>query len=242
MAFNLIGLGMDLGSISVGAFGALKKCDEIYLENYTVDFPYDFDSLKKALEIDFVSLVREKVEDESVLENAKEKEVALLVYGDCLSATTHLQLIGSCREKGIGFRVFHNASILNVVSDTGLSLYKFGKTASMPSWKEHTNKPTSFVDYVKNNLTSGAHTLILTDIGLSLGDAISQLKESFVKEDLVYDEKMICASRAGNMDSKIFYGKADELEKLKVDMPFCLIVPSGLSHFEEDFLKGFSAS
>ena len=241
MVFNLIGLGMDLGSISCEALAALKECDEVYLENYTVNFPYDFDELRKFLGVDFVELDRVKVEDESILVNAKEKNVALLVYGDCLSATTHLQLVYSGRQQGIDVRIFHNASIMNVVSDTGLSLYKFGKTASMPNWAEHTNKPTSFVGYVKNNLSAGAHSLILTDIGLGLGDALAQLKESFVAEDLVYDEKIICVSKAGLNSSKIYYEKIDELANMEVDMPFCLIIPGELSHFEVDFLESLSA-
>jgi len=40
MTFYLIGLGLDLKSISVDALDIIKKCKKVYLEDYTVDFPY----------------------------------------------------------------------------------------------------------------------------------------------------------------------------------------------------------
>jgi diphthine synthase len=238
--FYLIGLGMDVESISVEALEALEECDRIYLESYTVDFPYNNKKIEAGIGKKIEVLNRVNVEDESILKDANEKNVALLVYGDSLSATTHFQLILSCKKKKIKYKVFHNASIMNVVAESGLSLYKFGKTSSMPNWKEHTNKPTSFINYVKENLSIKAHSLILTDIGLEFKDAALQLKESSEKESLELPEKIVVISNGGTNKQKIFYDKLEELMKLKIDMPFCFIIPSEMHFLEEEGIKEFS--
>jgi len=235
MAFYLIGLGLSINSITVEALNILKTCDKVFVENYTVDFPYKIKDLEKNIEIKINELDRQKVEDESILKEAKREKVALLVYGDCLSATTHIQLITSCKSQKIPYEILHNTSILTAVSNTGLQLYKFGKTTSMPNWKEHTNKPTSFVNYIKENKSIGAHTLILTDIGLNLKDAIMQLKESSKKENLKLD-KIIVLTNAGTKNQKILYDTPDKIENKEVNLPFCIIIPSKLNHVEEEAL------
>jgi diphthine synthase len=237
MTLHLIGTGMTKTSISADALITLEQCNKIYLENYTVNFPYPKEELERAYNVKIQELDRKKVEDESILEEAKESQVALLVYGDSLSATTHMQLILECKKQNIPYKIFHNASILTTIAETGLSLYKFGKTTSMPNWKEHTNKPTSFANYIKQNQSIDAHTLILTDIGLEITPAIQQLKESAEKEDLKLPEKIITISHAGTPQQKIFYDTPEDIQNKNIEMPFCLIVPSNLSHVEKETLE-----
>ena len=237
MTFYLIGIGLNKNSISTGALEVLKTCDKVYLENYTINFPYSFEELEKEIKIKFSELKRTAVEDESILEESKTKKVALLVYGDSLSATTHIQLILSCKKQKIPYQIFHNSSIIIAVAETGLQLYKFGKTASMPNWKEHTNKPTSFMNYIKENLSIQAHTLLLTDIGLEIRDTISQLEESSLKTKIKLPKKIIAISKAGTQKQKIFYNTPKNLSKKDVTMPFCLIIPSELHFIEEEALE-----
>ena len=228
---------MDRDSISFGAIETLRSCSKIYLENYTVNFPYALEDLETCYGVEIVELNRENVENESILEEAKVSDIALLVYGDALSATTHIQLILECKKKGIDYEVFPNASIFTAVAGAGFSLYKFGKTASMPNWVEHTNKPTSFMDYVKGNLSIGAHTLILTDIGLEIKDAVAQLKEASIKTDIVLPEKVVAISGAGTENEKVFYDGLDALVEMDISMPFCLIVPGELHFLEEEVVE-----
>ncbi len=236
MAFYLVGIGMDKNSISADALEILKTCDKIYLENYTVNFPYKIGELKKMFDVEISELGRVDVEDESILEQAKKSDVALLVYGDSLSATTHIQLILECKKQNIPYKIFHNASIMTTVAETGLSLYKFGKTASMPNWDEHTNRPTSFMDYIKENRSIQAHTLILTDIGLKIENVIMQLLESSKKEGVELPEKIIAISNAGMSKQNIYYDVPEKIKKLKIEMPFCLIIPTTLHFLEEEAL------
>jgi len=233
MTLYIIGTGMDKNSIPADALEILKTCDTIYLENYTVNFPYPTEELEKTYKIKITELNRQKVEDESILQEAKDKEIALLVYGDSLSATTHMQLILECKKQKIPYQVFHNASIMTVIATTGLQLYKFGKTASMPNWEEHTNKPTSFANYITQNQSIDAHTLILTDIGLKISDAINQLLES--TNDL--PEKIIALSNAGTKNQKLFYDTPQNLKEKNIPMPFCLIIPTKLHFLEEEAIE-----
>jgi len=237
MTFYLIGTGMNANSIGADALQILKTCDKVYLENYTVNFPYPIEELEKTYDIKIEELARAKVEDESVLEEAKTSEVALLVYGDSLSATTHTQLILEAKKQKIPYKVFHNASIMTAVAETGLQLYKFGKTASMPNWKEHTNQPTSFMNYIKENQSIKAHTLLLTDIGLEIRGAIAQLTESSEQTKIKVPEKIIACSNAGTENQKIFYDTLNKIQESKVKMPFCLIIPSELNHMEQEAIE-----
>ena len=205
MTFYLIGTGMKKDSIGADALKILQTCDKVYLENYTVNFPYETKELEKSYKINITELSRSAVEDESVLEESKNSDIALLVYGDSLSATTHMQLIAEAKKQKIEYKIYHAASIMITVAETGLSLYEFGKTCSMPNWEEHTNRPTSFINYIKDNLAIKAHTLILTDIGLEIENAIEQLIEASTKEEIGIPEKIIAISEAGNESQKIFY-------------------------------------
>jgi diphthine synthase len=237
MTLHLIGTGMTQNSLPADALAILKTSDKIYLENYTVNFPYPKEELEKNYNIKIQELSRQQVENESILKEAKTKNIALLVCGDSLSATTHMQLILEAKKQNIPYKVYHNASILTTIAETGLSLYKFGKTTSMPNWTEHTNKPTSFINYIKQNLSIDAHSLILTDIGLEIKNAIEQLMESSEKENLKLPEKIIAISHAGMPKQKIFYDIPQDLQNKNIPMPFCLIIPSNLHFLEEEALK-----
>jgi len=239
MAFYLIGTGMNKNSISADALEILKSCDKIYFENYTVNFPYQIDELGKSFGTKIIKLNRTEVEDESILTEARNSNIALLVYGDSLSATTHVQLILECKKQNIPYQIFHNASVITTIAETGLQLYKFGKTASMPNWAEHTNKPTSFMNYIKENQSIRAHTLILTDIGLEIKNAITQLKIARKKEKIELPKKIIVCSNVGTENQKIFYDTTENLKNKKIKMPFCLIIPGELHFIEEEALKKF---
>jgi diphthine synthase len=238
MTFYLIGLGLDLKSLSLEALEAVKKCQKVYLEIYTVDYPYPSDKLEKVIGKRVESLGREKVENESIILEAKNKDVALLVYGNPLAATTHISLILKCKKEKVNYGVIHSESILTAIAETGLQLYKFGKTASMPKFQKN-YEPDSFLDVVMDNLKVKAHTLLLTDIGLTLEEALEQLEKTAKKRNLKI-EKIIVCSKVGTQKSKIYYGSISQLKKKKIDMPFCLIIPSELHFVEQEALEVLS--
>jgi len=235
MVFYLIGLGLELGSITSESKNILKKCKKIYLENYTVNFPYSFAELENSINKKIVSFSRVEVEKEDFLKDPGKQDIALLVYGSPLNATTHISLILKCKKEDIQYQIIQNASIFDAIAETGLQLYKFGKTTSMPKWQK-SYEPTSFLDVVKENHSINAHSLILTDIGLKSKDALKQLKKS-AEEKKIKLEKIILLSQAGTKEKKIFYDTLGNLEKIDAKLPFCIIIPSKMHFLEEEALN-----
>jgi diphthine synthase len=232
MTLNLIGTGLNEKSLTLEALEAIKKSKKVYLENYTVDFPYAKSKLEKVIKKKITELNREKVESESFLSEAKKENISLLVYGDSLSATTHSEIL-TCKKNKIPFKIFHNASVMTAIAETGLQLYKFGKTASMPTWKDNW-KPDSFIEIVKQNQSINAHTLLLVDIALDLKKAKQQLKESMQNHNLEIEKIVVC-SKLGNQ-AKIIYDKIENLPD-EITKPYCFIIPGKLHFHEEEFLE-----
>jgi diphthine methyl ester synthase len=225
MTLYIIGLGLTTRGISLHGKKILKNVSKIYLESYTVEFPYTKNELEKELKIKVIDVGREVVESERLVNESKDEDVALLVYGSPLSATTHISLINSCKENNVKVSVLHAGSVLSAVAECGLSLYKFGKTASIPKWVPGF-KPTSYMDIVKDNQKIGAHTLMLVDIGLSFDDCRKQLDIS---------EKVVVCSKLG-VKSRFFYSTLDDIDSDKVKAPYCIIVPGEISDYELESL------
>ena len=122
----MIGLGLnDEKDISVKGLEIIKKCDVVYLENYTAVLGKKVSELENFYGKKIILADRELVEKEAektILANAKNKNVALLVVGDPLAATTHYDLVLRARKAGIVVKIINNASIMNAVAITGLQL------------------------------------------------------------------------------------------------------------------------
>ena len=230
----LIGLGLDLNDVSVKALDIIKKSSMVYLETYTTTFPYEIKDLEKLLGKKIIPSGRKQFEDDiqMLIDQAKRDDISVLVYGDPLAATTHLIILKEAEKSKVKTEVIHNISVFNVISETGLQLYKFGKTTSLPRWQKNF-KPTSFMEIIKQNLSIKAHSLILVDPGLSLKQALEQLMESD-SGNLLKDKEMIIFSRGGLKDQKIIRGKMNALISKKVLEPFSIIVPGELNFSEEN--------
>jgi len=229
----IIGLGLDVLGISKRGLDVAKKCKKIYIENYTVDFPYSLAGLEDIIGKKLFPANREFVENMKIIDEAKKTDVALLVYGSPLVATTHITLIDEAKKSDVKAKVIHNASILDAVAETGLQLYKFGKTASMPNFEAD-----SYVDIIKDNLRIKAHSLILVDIGLKFENALAKLEKDLNSKNVKVENIVIC-SRLGTESSKIYYGPMNLLREIKVTPPFCIIIPSELHFMEKEVLDSF---
>ena len=228
----IIGLGLDKSGISLHGKKILKSAavKKIYLEEYTVDYPYSKKELEKELKIKTISADRNFVESEEIVSLSKKEDVVLLVYGSPLMATTHISLINSAKKNKVKFKIIHSSSVFDAIAESGLQLYKFGKITSLPKWQKNFS-PTSFIDVIKENQSIGAHTLLLIDIGLEFKDAREQLKDSKFKFG-----KVILCSRLG-VKSKFFFDFIDKIDEKKVEKPYCIIIPGKLSFDEEESLN-----
>lgn len=234
----LIGLGLNEKSCSKEAIEILKRCKRVYLDTYTVDFPYTHQALIDEIGKKFTPADRTKVESLEIVGEAKKMDVALLVYGSPLTATTHITLIQEAIASGIKYRVMNNASILDAIAETGLQLYKFGKITSMPYWKK-SYEPDSFMEIVRDNLSIKAHSLILIDINMEIKKTIEQLEKA-AKIHNVKLNKMIICQCLGTKRQKIMYRDLEEIKEFSgVQKPYCIIIPGELHFLEKEFLKTF---
>ncbi len=233
----LIGLGLNLRGMSVEAREILKTCKKIYLENYTVDFPYAENVLREFVGKRIEIANREKVESLVIVDEARKKDVALLIYGSPLTATTHITLLDEAKHSHVKCRVIYAGSVFDAIGETGLQIYKFGKTTSMPAWKK-SFRPTSFMEIVRENQSIGAHTLILVDLGLPFEKALEQLEKS-AEEHKIKLGKFLACSNLGTKNKKIYLRTQGNFSDCRIRKPFCFIIPGKLHFAETDFLKRF---
>jgi diphthine synthase len=237
----IVGLGLNVDGISSYALEIVKTCKKVYLESYTVEFPYSIGELQAKLDKKVEQVDREFVESFKIIDEAEKKDVALLVYGSPLFATTHISLIQEAKASGIRYKVIYNASVFDAIGETGLQLYKFGKIASMPAWKK-SYEPDSFMDIVKENESINAHTLILVDIGLGFDDALGQLERAAKNKEIKLKKLLVCQA-LGTKHRKILYREVSELKRFsKIIAPYCFIIPSKMHFVEKEMVEMYEKS
>ena len=168
MAAGLILIGMGPGGVSgmtIAAINAAKSADYRRYEAYTALWS-DSDLAELEAEIGVIQKVmRPEVEDPvELLELAKNQTVALLVVGDPLQATTHVDLQLQADEAGVKCTVIHGISITGLVTGSiGLSNYRFGRQTTLTypygGWIA-----TSPLEVIAMNRIQGLHTLALLDL------------------------------------------------------------------------------
>ena len=195
MVLYLIGLGLcDEKNITLRGLEYIKSSDYIYMEYYTSILSVDKSKLESLYEKPIILADREMIEsnfDSEILSKAKEHKVSLLVVGDPFSATTHMDLYLRCVSEGVHVETVHNASILNAVGITGLSLYRFGETVSIPFFTEKW-RPYSFYEKICFNYIHNFHTLVLLDIKVK---EISE--ENLIKGKKIYEKPKFMSVNEG---------------------------------------------
>jgi diphthine synthase len=238
----LIGLGMgDENDISLKGLEACRKADAVFAELYTARWQGSLKNLEKMIERKITVLERKDLEEnsENFVKNASKKDTVLLVPGDPLTATTHINLLMDAGKHGVAFRVIHASSILTAIAETGLNLYNFGRTATVVKPRKNYS-PTSFYDIGAQNKKAGMHTLFLLDIDMWASEGLTILLniEKRKKGGLLKPEsKVIAASGIGLKYSKIEYGKVKALLKRPLKPPAVVIIPGKLHFVEKEWLE-----
>ena len=171
----LIGMGPGmLASMTSEAIIAAKSADCRYYEAYTAVWPEEeLNHLEKEIGLVQKVMRPELEHPEEILDLSKDNLVAVLIVGDPLQATTHVDLQLQAMEQGIDCRIIHGISITNIVTGAiGLSNYKFGRqttlTYSYSNWIA-----TSPLEVLAMNRIMGQHTLALLDLdptGAGIGE------------------------------------------------------------------------
>ena len=155
----------------------------VFLEAYTSILGVEKERVEEFYGREITLMDREAVEQEcdTMLNMAKDSEVAFLVVGDVYGATTHTDIAVRARDMGVKVSVIHNASIMNACGACGLQLYNFGQTVSFCFWTD-TWRPQSFIDKVVVNKKIGLHTLCLLDIKVK-----EQSEENMARGRKIYE-------------------------------------------------------
>jgi diphthine synthase len=231
----LIGIGLnDEKDISLKGLEAIKKCKFVYLEYYTSKLNVDLKKLEKLYGKKIIIADRSLVENsDEIIQNSKKYHTALLVIGDVFGATTHINFLIECKKNNIEFKIIHNASVLTAVGETGLELYKFGKTTSIPF--NNKNVKTT-IEVIKQNQKNDLHTLILLDLDpinnrfMNAKEAVKYLLDNgFKKEDKI----IVCSQLGGS--SEIVYSDINTLVNKDFNKyPQSIIIPAKKLHFVEE--------
>jgi len=233
---SLIGLGLnDEKDISVKGLEIVKKADIIYLENYTSKLQCSKETLEKFYGKEVQLVEREVVENATaILSQAAYNNIVLLIVGDVFSATTHIALYQEAKQRGIEVQVINNASVFNAIGITGLELYKFGKTTSIPFHESDTP-----VKVIKEN--GKLHTLCLLDLVPSENKFMEAKEaiEKLHKSGFDTNTKVVICAQLGSENPTILYTEAKNI-KLLNKFPQCLIIPGELHFMEKEMLEMYS--
>jgi diphthine synthase len=190
----LVGMGPGrISSMTIEAKNAAKSADFRRYEAYTALWPAD-ELVKLEEDIGDIKMVmRPEVESPTeLLDLAKTHLVALLIVGDPLQATTHVDIQLQALEAGINCIVFHGISITTLVTGAvGLSNYRFGRqtTITYPygGWVA-----TSPLEVIAANIFQNQHTLALLDLdptGAGTGKQIPmQPSDAYTSLDLMKEK------------------------------------------------------
>lgn len=235
----LIGLGLH-GDLTVEGVAAAQHCT-VYLEVYTSLLTVPVQDLESILQKKITVLTRKDVEEtQTFLKEAVHTDVALLVVGDPLVATTHAEIIIEARKRNIKTKVIHNSSVYSAIAETGLQIYKFGKTVTIP-FPQKGFEPTSFYRILQKNREMGAHTLVLLDIQEDQKKYMNPRQAMKILYKMGYRHEIVCVSRLGCNNQTIIYGNIKELLEYGGwgAPPHCLVVPAALHFKEEEFLHNY---
>jgi len=232
--FYLVGIGLKPEHLTIEAINILKTCDQIFLESYTSQYSEGLlNELQNIVGKTFKKFGRIEVEEqmESALLSSKKNNIALMIFGNPLTATTHIQLLLDAKEKGIKTKIIPGISISNMIAHSGLDEYKFGRTVTI-CYHENGFEPESFYDQIMNNKKIGLHTLCLLDIkkdsdGRLMIEKI-QNKRLVYNYDTLKENKQINKNNENNInDNEELFNKNNESKIKNIPLNFIGLVSMG---------------
>jgi len=255
----LIGLGPgDLGLMTADAIEHARACEHRFLEGYTATLPSDQESQLESLIGPWQRAMRPAVEKPSeILELARNSPVALLVVGDPMQATTHIDLEAHCDEQSIEFSVIPGLSATSLaVSLSGLQSYRFGRQVTLPfAYGDYL--PTSPLELIDANYRSDLHTLVLLDLdptGMGVDEPqpmrpaqavelLQKMAERLTEREGDTRDSMstplaqwdsILLSDLGTPDQRVVSGNLEDIAKVERGRIHCLILPAEFSGLERE--------
>ena len=238
-----VGLGISgISELSDNTISIIKNANTVYLESFTSPISEtEKEQLANMCDGEFKIAKRWLVEDgNEILENAKNREVVLISYGDPYIATTHLELKTRAVTDKIETKTIHSSSIVSsLIGEIGLQYYKVGKILTVMNDPKSMTTPYNTISI---NLLSKMHSVILLEYNedksffLDPQDALSLLLDAEKIQNgkiISLDTFAIIASRIGKSDQNIISGKISNLIKKEFGNPPHTIIIPGSLHFTE---------
>jgi len=242
LTLTLVSIGLSSHmDLSLRAIEAARHADIVYAETYTMKLDTTPQQLGETIGRPVHPLTRGLMEEEAdkLLREAENGDVAILVGGDALTATTHISLVIDAARRGVPVKIVHGGSIITAVAETGLSLYKFGRTVTVPLPEK--GPVDTVIRTLRDNKEQGLHTLILLDLDeprrrhLTVNQAIERLEGT---GEFNMDTLLVAVARLGSENQVI---RADTAMNLKTydfgDAPHAIVAPGRLHFIEEEALK-----
>ncbi len=242
----LIGLGLSPDLITLRGLEKIRKARKVYLDVYTSSFPGSVDEVKRIVgRDDIVLATRSMLEERSseIMEELEHGDVALLVIGNPLLATTHVSLLIEAKSRGHSFEVVPAPGIIpNALLLAGLMIYKMGKPVTLTYPREGIISEYPY-DVIKDNDSRNLHTILLLEMDMeknvmmTIPEAVKLLfkLESMRKEGVISgDRKAVAVSALGSRKQRICPCKLKELLNYEGEGPHTLILVSPKLHFMEE--------
>jgi diphthine synthase len=243
----LVGLGLyDEKDVSIRGLEEIREADAVFAEFYTSLMPgLSIPKLEEMTGKEVKVVARRVLEDEEgepIFEAAKKGKTVLLVPGDPLISTTHVDLRISAKKKGIRTRIIHGASAVSAVRGiSGLQNYKYGKAVTVPFSEQGFVSETPY-NVIRENKRRGLHTMCYLDIKaeeqryLTVKEALQTLLEleKLKKEQVVTPRTLVVGvARAGSAEPAVKAGYIEEVINYDFGAPPHTLIFPGKLHFME---------
>jgi diphthine synthase len=243
----LIGLGLNPKQLTIEGLHAAQRCDTLYLETYTSTYSEGTRSqLETILHTKIIPRNREQMEDqmEELVKDSATKHIGILVFGNPLSATTHVSLLMECTAQKIPFRVIPGISIFSYRGMKGLDEYRFGRTTTFV-FPQEGFEPLSTFDVIVENKKAGLHTHCLFDLHpekqrfMTINEAITFIERaSHAREVSTHSWIGVGIAGAGHVNEQWYAGKLGGLKKKEwTAFPQSLIICGELTPYEREALQ-----
>jgi len=242
-----VGLGLfDEKDVSLRGLEEIKEADTVFVEFYTsLMVGLSVRKLEKLIGKGVSVISRRHLEEENgqmILQKAEKGKTVLLVPGDPLIATTHVDLRIRAEKLGIKTRVIHGASIISAaIGLSGLQNYKFGRSVTVPFPESGFVSETPYL-VIKENGKMGLHTLCFLDVKveeekyMTVKDGLEALltvEKRKRKKVVTSDTVVIGIARAGSKAPVVKAGYTEEVMNYDFGKPPHTIIFPGKLHFME---------
>jgi len=246
-----VGLGLyDERDLSLRGLEEAKQADKVFVELYTsLMAGLSIQKLEKLVGKKISIVSRHALEEEggqTILQEAEKEKVVLLVSGDPLIATTHVDLRIRAEKLGIKTNVIHGASIISAaIGLSGLQNYKYGRSVTIPFPEEAFTSETPY-KVIMENKKMGLHTLCFLDVKaeeekyMTIKDGLETLLATEKRKRrrvITSDTLVIGIARAGSRNSIVKAGYVGDVIKHNFGTPpHTLVFPSKLHFMEAEAL------